>query len=71
MSHTIIPQEKLTNLKDLANRVDDLSVKIKEFDNIFIESGFTYTDKDYRILKRYKKLKKEYQKKINEIIKKL
>ena len=71
MNDTLIPQEKLTNLKDLANRVENIKLNIKHINSLYFEQGFKFTEKQYKEIARSKRLKKEYQKRINEIIKKL
>jgi len=69
MNNTVIPQEKLTNLKDLVSRIEKLEIDLKRFDVIYVENGFRLTKSQSDEMQRYKKVKKEYQKKINEIIK--
>jgi len=74
MNNTVIPQEKLTNLKELVNRIEKLEIDLKLVKNKYIDSVFKvnfFTEEDIKKEKRYKKVKKEYQKKINEIIKTL
>lgn len=71
MNNTVIPQEKLTNLKDLVSRIEKLETDLKRFDVIYVENGFRITKSQSYEMQRYKKVKKEYQKKINEIIKTL
>ena len=36
MNNTVIPQEKLTNLKDLINRIEKLEIDLKRFDVIYV-----------------------------------
>ena len=71
MNNTVIPQEKLTNLKELVNRIEKLDIDLKRYDVIYVENGFRFTKNQSVEMQRYKKVKKEYQKKINEIIKTL
>lgn len=74
MNNTVITQEKLTNLKDLVSRIEKLEIDLKYLKNKYIDSVFKanfFTEEDIKKEKRYKKVKKEYQKRINEIIKTL
>ena len=74
MNNTVITQEKLTNLKDLVSRIEKLEIDLKCIKNKYIDSVFKayiFTEEDIKKEKRYKKVKKEYQKRINEIIKTL
>jgi len=74
MNNTVITQEKLTNLKDLVSRIEKLEIDLKLLKNKYIDSVFKayiFTEEDIKKEKRYKKVKKEYQKRINEIIKTL
>lgn len=74
MNNIVMPQEKLNNLKELVSRVEKLEIDLKLVKNKYIDSVFKvnfFTEEDIKKEKRYKKVKKEYQKKINEIIKTL
>ena len=71
MNNIVMPQEKLTNLKELVSRVEKIDIDLKRYDLIYVENGFRFTKNQSVEMQRYKKVKKEYQKKINEIIKTL
>ena len=71
MNNIVMPQEKLTNLKELVSRVEKIDIDLKRYDVIYVENGFRFTKNQSVEMQRYKKVKKEYQKKINEIIKTL
>jgi len=71
MNATIIPQDKLSNLKDLVSRIENIKLNIKHINSLYFEQGLTFTEKQYKEIARSKRLKKKYQKSINKIIKKL
>ena len=71
MNATIIPQEKLTNLKDLVRRIENIKLNIKHINSLYFEQDLSFTENQYKEIARSKRLKKKYQKSINEIIKKL
>lgn len=71
MNNIVMPQEKLNNLKELVSRVEKIDIDLKRYDVIYVENGFRFTKNQSVEMQRYKKVKKEYQKKINEIIKTL
>ena len=71
MNDTILKQETLSNLKDLVSRIENIKLNLKHVNSLYFEQGFKFTELQYTEIARYKKLKKEYQKAINKIIKKL
>jgi len=71
MNDTILKSETRNQLKDLVDRIEKLKLDIKSINPLYFEQGFGFTDEQYKSIARYKKLKKEYRKKINQIIKTL
>ena len=71
MNNTIIPNQKLTELKYLVSNIEKCDTIIRQMKNLFIIQGFKL--EEYQILEeiKTKKLKKKYQKQINQIIKSL
>lgn len=71
MNNTILQEQTKTNLKDLVSRIENIKLNLKYINSLYFEQNLTFTEKQYKEIARSKKLKKEYQKAINEIIKKL
>lgn len=71
MNNTILPEQTKANLKDLVSRIENIKLNLKYINSLYFEQNLTFTEKQYKEIARSKKLKKEYQKAINEIIKKL
>lgn len=71
MNNTILPEQTKTNLKDLVSRIENIKLNLKYINSLYFEQNLTFTEKQYKEIARSKKLKKEYQKAIHEIIKKL
>lgn len=71
MNDTIIQKEKMETLKHYANNVLKLELKIKKYNSLYFEQGFNFTENQLTKINKFKKLKKQYQKSINQIIIKL
>jgi hypothetical protein len=71
MNSTIIPVEKLTELKRLVNKIEKEKKKIKDCKNKWIEACMEYNLYQDGKITRSKILIKKYNKRIYEIIKTL
>lgn len=71
MNNTILPEQTKANLKDLVSRIENIKLNLKHINSLYFQQNLTFTELQYKEIARYKKLKKEYQKAIHEIIKKL
>lgn len=71
MNNTILTEQTKANLKNLVSRIENIKLNLKNINSLYFEQNLTFTEKQYKEIARSKKLKKEYQKAINEIIKKL
>lgn len=71
MNNTILPEQTKANLKDLVSRIENIKLNLKHINSLYFEQNSTFTKLQSKEIARSKKLKKEYQKAINEIIKKI
>ncbi len=72
MNNTILPEQIKINLKSLVDRIDEVDIKLNDFKAKLIEHQFSIkriSEDEFKENKRHKKLKKAFQKRINEIIK--
>ena len=69
--NTIIQSQTLTELKKLVSKIEKSNKVINEMKNLYFEQGFKLEFNQIAEEIEAKKLKKKYQKQINNIIKSL
>jgi hypothetical protein len=66
-----ISENTIQLLKIIVENIEEINCLNKNYNKLFILQGFNLTDEELAERKKYKKLKKKYQKRINKIIKNL